>query len=182
MDSIIGRVVATILTLILIAGVGFMAYNGFQQNKVSTMTAGMANLVQSVQHEYAEYPSFSGLSKMPVNALSSVKNLWGSSSDTIGTSGGLVDPWGNPLTVASGATPPSGAQTVTGSNFYVTDSGASFGTGMCKTLAMSVGASAYETLVGGTMINSAPGQSINPVQAATACNGGAKSITWIFGH
>ena len=182
MDSVIGRVVATILTLILIAGVGFMAYNGFEQNKVSTMTTGISGLVQSVQHDYAEYPTFSGLSAMPVNSFSSVKNLWGSSAGKVGTAGGLLDPWGNDITVKSGATAPAGAVNVTAANFVIMDAGTKFGTTECKTMAMAGGASAYETIVSGKMINTTPGQSINPVTAATACAGGAKSIAWVFGH
>ncbi len=182
MDSIIGRLVATILTLILIAGVGFIAYNGFQQNKVSTMTAGISSLVESIQQDYSQYPSFAGLSTMPVNSLSSVKNLWGNSAGTVGTAGGLLDPWGNDVTVTSGATPPTGATNVTAANMVITDTGTSFGASECKTMAMAGGASAYETVVGGTMVNTVAGGSINPVTAATACAGGAKAIAWVFGH
>lgn len=188
MDSIIGRVVATILTLILIAGVGFMAYNGFTQNKVSTMSSGVATLVQAVQHDYAEYPTFSGLSTMPVNALSSVKNLWGSTTPTgtVGTAGGLIDPWGDAMEVYSGGsttdTVPSAATNVTSGDFVIEDAGTDFGTSTCKTVAMSIGASAFETVVGSTLLNGAAGQSINPTTAATACNGGNKPIYWIFGH
>ncbi|MGC9127755.1 MAG: type 4 pilus major pilin [Acidithiobacillus sp.] len=182
MDSIIGRVVATILTLILIGGVGAMAYNGFQHNRESTLSVGVSSMVQSIQGAYGNYPTFTGLENMPVTALGSVKNFWGNSSTTVGTAGGLIDPWGNNITVASGANPPSGSVNVTASNFVITDAGTSFDQSTCASVALAVGASALETLIGGQMVNAAEGRPVDPAQAAAACNGGGKPISWVFGH
>ncbi len=190
MDSIIGRVIASILTLILIAGVGFAAYNAFQGNKVSTMTTGMATLVQSIQQDYASYPTFSGLSKMPISALSSVKNLWSTTSastaesDLVGTSGSLIDPWGDDLEVTSGATQALGSPAATSSNIVITDAGTNLGASSCKKLAIEVGASAYETIVDGKVVNTGgtAGTPIDPVATATDCGSGDVAISWVFGH
>ncbi len=184
MDSIIGRIIATLLTLILIAGVGYIGYQGFQGSKSTTLATGVSMLVQTVQQDYTSYPTFAGLSQMPVNSLSQVKDLWGDSSGTIGTAGSLIDPWGDDMTVASGSNSIcSSIAGVNSSDFCVEDAATNLGTTACKNLAMTVGSSAYTVAVGGTTVNSGgPGTAIDPVTVATACGSTTHPIVWVFGH
>jgi hypothetical protein len=185
MESVIGRIVATILSVVLLAGVGYLAYAGFSSNKVSKFTSQTGGLVQAVNQIYASSASFTGLSTMPAANLSQIKDMWASSAPgtaTIGTAGTLIDPWGNGLQVLGGgdAGIPSGV-TVSPAQFVLVDPGTHLARSDCQAIAGALSGSAFATYVNGSIVGS-PGSPITPSAIATACNADGLPMAFVYGH
>jgi len=185
MESVIGRIVATILSVVLLAGVGYLSYAGFAGNKASRFATQNANLVQTINQIYASSSSFTKLTAMPASNMAQIKDMWASASPgsaTIGTSGTLVDPWGDPLQVLGGGDQgmPTGV-TATTAQFVVSDAGTNLSQSDCQTIAGALSGSAYATYVNGKVVGTA-GAPVNPSDIAAACSAAGLPIAFVYGH
>lgn len=185
MESIIARIVATVLTIILLGGVGYLTYAGFSNNRVSRFTSQTSNLEQVVNQTYASAASFTGLTGLPAADLSQIKDMWASATPgtaTIGTSGTLVDPWGDPLQVLGGgdAGIPAGV-TVTAAQFVLIDPGANLSQSDCQSIAGNLSGIAYATYINNVLVGTA-GAPVTPVAIAAACTSPGLALAFVYGH
>lgn len=101
MESVIGRVLATLVTVIALAGLGYAAYNGFESNRVSRFSSGLQSLSSEVDQLYATSASTAGLMNLPAANLQQASSLWASSPPvgSVSSTTALVDPWGDALEI-----------------------------------------------------------------------------------
>lgn len=183
MESIIARIVATVLTVILLAGVGYAAYNGYENNKVSTFSSNLATVQQAINTVYANSTSFSGLATIELANLPQAQSMAGpgvANTATLGTSGTLIDSWGNQLTLvgAGDAGAPTG---LLPNQFAVLDTGATLTPGECQDIAGALANSTVSMTVAGLVL----AQPITVASIAGACDSGGSAgltMTFIFSH
>ncbi len=97
MDSTLGRIIATILTLIAIAGVALAGYTAYQASAVGDQISNVQQMAQGIKGLYNGSPSYATLTNtVVVNA-----NLVPSSMNVNGT---IQDTWGGAVTVVQDAT------------------------------------------------------------------------------
>lgn len=181
MDSILGRIIATILTLIAIGGVGMLIAQGFQGAKVSDYSQQSMSLSTDIQRLYTGYATYDNVADVPVSSMKSVSGMWASpdGTGTIGGSGNLIDPWGNNVFVESGGD--SGLPGLNDSVFVVNNAGTNFDEGLCTQVAKSV-SSAAQVFINDVSVNqSGLNTPLDPVALATQCGTG-QSMAFVFGQ
>lgn len=103
MDSLLGRIAATVLGLLLLGAVGLGIYKAFSGNKVSQTINDVAQLQTNARAQYSQ--GSSGYNNFVVNAGAPQAGLVNSNgtSSVIPTDmlrgGNVVDAWGNPVTI-----------------------------------------------------------------------------------
>lgn len=158
MDSVLGRIIATMLILIAVGGVAYGGYQAYQSYQVSNQISNVQQMAQGVKGLYGGSPSYASLTNtVVVNA-----NLVPASMNSGGT---ITDTWGGTVNVAPDATY-TNAFDITLSQVPASD---------CVKLATGM-SSNYVSINGGTY-------ETNPVDPGTAtsqCTGGSNSLTFVF--
>lgn len=169
MDSILGRIAATVLGLLLLAAVGLGIYRAFSGNKVSQMTTDVALLQTNARAQFSQ--GGNGYANFKVNAGAPAAGLLATDgtsavipADMI--SGGVVhDAWGNPVTIA-----PAGTGN---SSFTLSFGGANMTASQCTQLATSL--NGYQSLtIGATTFT--PSNQPDSVTAGAACQNTGESV------
>ena len=104
MDSVLGRIAATVLTLLVLAAVGLGIYKAFSGNKVAQTVTDLSMLVNNARAQYSQgnggYTAFvvtNGNAGALINANGTSAII---PTDMI-RGGQVVDAWGNPVTISS---------------------------------------------------------------------------------
>lgn len=104
MEGILGRIIATVLGLIALAGVGYAAYNGFSNSKSSDVVTGITTIINNSRAQFSSgnsrYTNFTTANAASLVAAGIVPTSW------VGPGNVPTDPWGNALGFA-----PTGANT-----------------------------------------------------------------------
>lgn len=168
MEGILGRIVAIVLGLIALAGVGYAAYNGFQNSKGSDVTSGIAQLVTNARAQFSQsanlYTNFTtaNLTKI-ISAGIIPQNM------TNGTTTGN-DPWGNALAFAPAGTNNSqGVITFGGGGSETVQECVSVAQNLKDYISLKVGTTTFT-----------PQAQPDPTTAAAACTAAATTFVLTF--
>ena len=170
MDSILGRIAATVLGLLVLAAVGLGIYKAFSGNKVGQTTTDLSLLQTNARAQYSQgangYANFNVAAGTPTAGIvDSTGNSAVIPTDML-RAGRVVDSWGNDVTIA----PTSNNQ-----QFAVTVGGTGLTASQCSQILTS--------LTGWTRVATSTGQSFttgNPPDATTAgaaCMNDGETIT-----
>lgn len=167
MDSLLGRIVATVLGLLALVAVGSGIYQGFGMDTTSQIVTDMSSTVVNARSAFAQgtsgYSSFSN-----ANVTQLINNDIFPSGMVRG--GALYDRWGNAVTISSQNAGMQGVITFGG--------GGSEDVNFCAKTAVSMNAVSYVSMkVGATTFPKA--NAPDPVQAANACATGLQ-FTLVF--
>lgn len=170
MDSILGRIAATVLSLLLLAAVGLGIYKAFSGNKVSQTINDIAQLQTNARAQYSQ--GSSGYTNFVVNAGSpqtGLVNQNGTSSviptDMLRNSQ-VVDAWGNPVTIAPQAN---------GQQFSVQFGGTGLSADQCSQVLTSLSGYVGLTTSGGG--NFSGSNLPDATSAGAACQSNDETIT-----
>lgn len=157
MDSLLGRIVATVLGLLALAGIGFGIYSAFSSDTTSAVVTDVSQTIVNARAAFSQgtagYSSFTA-----ANVPQLITNDIFPSGMVKGTD--LYDRWGNAVTPSSQSSGTQGVLTFGG--------GGSEDVNSCAKAAVSMIAANYVSLKVGTVTftKTAPP---DPVTAANAC-------------
>ena len=155
MESILARVMATVLGLIALGGVIYAMSSANDSSKVNAISSDISQIVSATREQFAQSQTgYANFTTANASTLYSAKviptDLWK------GT--GAVDQWGNNMTFA-----PAGNN----AQFQITFGGANISPDVCAKIATALGG--YVSMsVGGQAFTTPP----DSVTANTACAGG----------
>lgn len=181
MESVIGRVLATLVTIIALAGLGYAAYNGFESNRISNFSAGVLSLTQAIDQTYATSPSTTGLYSMPAANLQQASSLWAANPPvgTIGATGAMVDPFGDSVEVFGHGDTGALVTTTTPAQYEVDVLATAMTPSDCQSLLSSLSTSLTGAVINGTAIAGQP----TPTELAADCTGvTGKTVSLVFTH
>ncbi|MDF3883111.1 type 4 pilus major pilin [Cupriavidus basilensis] len=167
MEGILGRIIATVLGLIALAGVGYAAYNGFSNSKSSDVVTGVTTIVTNARSQFAAgntgYTNFTTANAASLVTAGIIPTSW------VATGNVPTDPWGNALAFASAGANTQGSVT--------------FGGGGSETQAQCINViqnlKDYISLTAGTKTFTQTALP-DPVSAAAACTAAGTKITLVF--
>lgn len=165
MEGILGRIVAIVLGLIALAGVGVAAYNGFQNSKASDVTTAVAALITNARAQFSQssnlYANFTtaNVAKL-ITAGIIPQNLTNGSTTAI-------DPWGNSLAFAGVGAPANSQGQITfgGGGSETTQECVSVTQNLKDYISLKVGTTTFT-----------PASQPDPTTAATACSATAAFV------
>jgi hypothetical protein len=163
MDGILGRVMATVVGLLMIAGVVVAAQQMFGGSKASNATSDLLTLEQGIQGAYSAQPTFASLTNTVSNTAG-----W-TPSDMNGGSGTatITNQWGGAVTVA--------VDTNT-AQFDVTEQGVP--SSACATI-VNGAQNAVSVTANGTALTGPP---YDPAALSASCNSSANTLKFVFSH
>ncbi len=167
MEGILGRIIATVLGLIALAGVGYAAFNGFSSSKSSDVVTGMTTIINNSRAQFSSgssrYTNFTTANAARLVTAGIIPTSW------VATGNVPTDPWGNALAFASAGANTQGSIT--------------FGGGGSETQAQCINViqnlQGYVSLTAGTKPFTQTALP-DPVSAAAACTGAGTKITLVF--
>ncbi|WP_206956343.1 prepilin type IV pili [Trinickia acidisoli] len=158
MDGILGRVVAIVLGLLALAGVGLAGYKAFAASKSSTVTTDITQLVTNARSQFSQ--NNNGYTNFLTGNATALENAGIIPSDMVRVAG-VTDAWGNAVTLGNAGSATEGTIAFGGAGSETIE--------QCSTVVTSL--KDYVTLVvGGTTFTQATQP--DAVSAATACNAG----------
>lgn len=156
MESILARIMATVLGLIALSGVIFALNSANDSSKVNAMTVSLSQLVTEARSQYANSSTgYASFTTANTQALYSNKII----PDRLMLNNTAVDLWGNTM----------GFSSLVSSNnygFQVTFGGANIPVETCVNLATNIGGY-IDMKIGGQDMGSLPP---DPLTAESACN------------
>ncbi|KVV40925.1 prepilin type IV pili [Burkholderia territorii] len=155
MEGILGRIVAIVLGLLALAGVGVAAYSGFSNNKASNVTEGLTTTITNARAQFTQgsngYTNFTTAKIANLITAGIFPNNW-----VNGTA--VNDPWGNAVALAPASNNTAATITVGG--------GGSETAAQCANVVQSI--KDYVSIkVGATTFT--PATPADPTTAAAAC-------------
>lgn len=208
MDNVIGRIVVMLMVIIAIAGIGVAARQMYTNNKVTQFATDVQNGAAAVRQYYSGFTSYATLGGLIVSDFPQIVDMYSNPSQsttlTMGNGGsgsggsgsGLVDPWGDVVTITSASSVANVPTAIKNdAHFVIQSAGTSISAADCEAIVKSV-SSADFTIVGTTVVNESStlvGTPIDPTKLSGACNGtsgggssggssGAIPITFVFSH
>jgi len=165
MEGILGRIVAVVLGLLALAGVGYMASKGFAADKGSKVSTDITQVITNARTQFSQnsngYTNFTTANEAAMITA-------GVFPDSMVRNGAVLDGWGNPVTLGSSNNATIGSITFGG--------GGSETASQCAAVATSF--KDYVTLVvGGTTFT--PTNQPDAASAGTAC-GASLTMTVSF--
>jgi hypothetical protein len=156
MDGIFGRVVAVVLLLLAMAGVGYAAYSGFSLNTSGRIVTDLTLFTTNVRALFAQgNTGYANLTTANLGVLIS-EGVFPSDMLRAGTA---VDGWGNPITLSS----------TNGGTYGVIGLGGNETVEQCTKVVISV-KDYVQLSVGGTVFTQTTQP--DPITAQVACTGG----------
>lgn len=163
MDGILGRVMATVVGLMLIAGVVVGAQKMFSGSKASNATSDLLTFEQAIQGAYSAQPTFGTLTNTVSNTAG-----WTPSDMNGGTgTATITNQWGGAVTVA--------VDTNT-AQFDVTEEGVP--NDACATI-VNGAQNAVSVTANGTTLAGPP---YDPAALSTSCNSSTNTLKFVFSH
>ena len=156
MESLLARVMATVLGLIALAGAAYYMSYANESSKVNMMVVNVAQLVTEARAQYAMSPTgYSTFTTANISQLASNKVI----PSRLMLNGSAVDVWGNLISL----------NPVSSNNnfqFQITFGGANIPLSACEQLATSLGGYVDMTIGSQDMGNQTP----DAIAALNACN------------
>lgn len=166
MESILGRIVAIVLTLIAVAGVGYVGYTAFEKSRASQCLSDISQVITNTRALFQQ--SANGYASFTTANAGALINA-GVFPGSMVRGGQVVDAWGNTVQLSPGnANNTEATITFGGAGSETVPQCATVVTGLKDFVAMTVG---------GTTFSQA--NQPDPVTASTACSGG-KTIAVTF--
>ncbi|MBY4898656.1 type 4 pilus major pilin [Cupriavidus sp. AU9028] len=140
MDGILGRVVAIVLGLIALSGIGYAAYNGFQTDKASTVSTNITQLITNARGGFSQgnngYTNFTtaNIPAMITGGMFPTSMVRGNT---------LVDNWGNTVTLSSASNGSQGVITFGGGNAQTAKQCVAVATGLRDFVSLTVGTTSF---------------------------------------
>lgn len=140
MDGILGRVVAIVLGLIALSGVGYAAYNGFQTHKGGTVSTNITQIITNARAGFSQgnngYTNFTtaNIPAMITGGMFPTDMVRGNT---------LVDNWGNAVTLSSASNGSQGVISFGGGNAQTAKQCVSVATGLKDFLTLTVGTTTF---------------------------------------
>ena len=166
MESILARVMATVLGLIALAAVVFAMDSANNSSKINMMTASISQLVTEARAQYAmSSTGYASFTTANTAALATAKII----PDRLMLNGSAVDLWGNPITFNS-------VSSANNYEFQITFGGANIPVETCVGLVTNIGGYVDMTIGGQDMGNLPP----DPITAENACTNSTQiSLTYL---
>ncbi len=190
MDSVVGRVIASLLVLGLLAGVGTLAWQGVASHRTAQTATDIRLIAHVLDTRYASVTSTQNLGYLPVADFSELSSLWGApapGSATLNTTGTLVEAWGNALQVVGYADPALALNypgvALAANQFAVADLGTALPRASCQQVVQALGSSLYAVYAGqGGVFNAVgiPGSTPTPAQIAVGCGTANTELVFVF--
>lgn len=164
MEGILCRIVAIVLGLIALAGVGVAAYNGFQNSKASDVTSEVASLVTNARAQFSQssnlYTNFTTAKVANLISAGIIPSNLTNGSTT------AINPWGNSLAFApTGTANSQGTVTFGGGGSETTQECVSVTQNLKDYISIKVGTTTFT-----------PASQPDPTTAATACSATAAFV------
>ena len=164
MDSVLGRIAATVLTLLVLAAVGLGIYKAFSGNKVAQTVTDLSMLVNSARAQYSQgnggYTAFAVTNGNAGALINSNGTSAIIPSDMI-RGGQVVDAWGNTVSIVS---------LNNGSQFRVDLGGNGVTASQCAQLLTEINGYVWIGVTNGATVFT-PAAPPNATTAAGACTG-----------
>lgn len=159
MDGILGRVVAIVLGLLALAGVGLAGYKAFAANKSSTISTDITQIVTNARSQFSQ--NSNGYANFTTNNANALVTAGVIPSDMV-RAAGVTDAWGNAVQLGNAAGSTEGTITFGGGGSESVEQCASVVTSLKDYVSLQVGGGAAFT------------QAVQPdaVSAARACTAG----------
>lgn len=166
MEGILGRIVATVLGLLALAGIGYAAANGFSNSKVDIIVSGATHIATNARAQFSAgntgYTNFTTANAASLVSAGIIPTSWV-------TAGVPTDPWGNAVTFAAGASPTQGVITIGGGGSETIE----------QCIKVTQNLKDYVSLVVGTKTFTQAALP-DPVSAAAACTAATTKIAMTF--
>ncbi len=157
MDSLLGRIVATVLGLLALAGIGSAIYSAFSSDTTSGIVSDMSQTVVNARSAFSQGTSgYSSFTNANISQLIT-NDIFPSS---MVKSGAVYDRWGNAVSISAQLGGTQGVLTFGG--------GGSEDVNSCAKVAVSLVAANYVSLKVGSQTFS-KANAPDPVTAANAC-------------
>ncbi|MFP3637928.1 prepilin type IV pili [Paraburkholderia sp. SIMBA_054] len=98
MDGILGRIVAVVLGLLALAGVGLLAYKGFSTDKNGAVTSDITQVVQNARAQFSQ--NNNGYTNFVTGNIAAM-NTAGIFPKNMVRGATVIDRWGNAIQLAS---------------------------------------------------------------------------------
>lgn len=190
MDSVIGRVIASLLVLGLLAGVGTLARQGMAAHRTAQTATDIRLIAHVLDTRYASVTNTQNLGYLPAADFSDLSGLWGTQAPgaaTLNTTGTLVEAWGNALQIVGYADPALALNypgvSLAANQFAVADLGTSLPRAGCQQIVQALGSSLYAVYAGQGGVFSVigvPGSTPTPAQIAVGCAAADTELVFVF--
>ena len=162
MEGILGRIVAVVLGLLALAGVGVVATNAFSGNKASNVTSDITQVITNARAQFTQggngYTNFT-------TANNSALITAGIFPPDMTRGATIVDPWGNTVTIASASAASQGVISFGGGNSETAKQCVAVATSLKDFVTLSVNGTTFT-----------PTTLPDPVSAAAACSATATFV------